>query len=139
MRYSVQPFIPERDADCFIQSVQEGDDFDGYIFLYRNGFNPASPLTNLIALDDDGPDFGSSASRGIDKRPLPFNDNYYLVTAGYNNAGYRDLLEHGRVRRASDPRGGRGRRFRNAATTTAGSPSCSAAVSGSRSPATTSP
>ncbi|MEO8196672.1 MAG: hypothetical protein ABI689_08115 [Thermoanaerobaculia bacterium] len=81
VRYSVQPFFPNDDANCFIQSVQEGT-FDGVILLYRNGFNPASPLTNLIGYDDDGPEFGVGESR-IDTAALLFDDNYYLVTTSY--------------------------------------------------------
>ncbi len=82
--YSVQPFYPNDDTDCFIESIQESD-FDGYIFLYDGPFNPASPLTNLVALDDDGPDFFIGESR-IDSRPFLFSSDYYLVTAGYDPA-----------------------------------------------------
>ena len=81
VRYSVQPFFPNEDANCFIHSIQESG-FDGFIFLYRNGFDPSNPLDNLIALHDDGPEFGRGESR-IATRPLLFEDNYYLVTAGY--------------------------------------------------------
>lgn len=83
-RYSVQPFFPNEDASCYIQSIQEGPNFDGIILLYRNGFNPASPLTNLIAYDDDGPAFFVGESR-IDEIDLDFSDNYYLVTTGYSS------------------------------------------------------
>jgi hypothetical protein len=82
VRYSVQPFFPNDDASCFIMSIQE-EDFDGYIFLYRNGFDPENPLVNLIGEDDDGPDHGTGQSR-LDLLPLDFNDNYYLVTAGFD-------------------------------------------------------
>ena len=68
VRYSVQPFFPNADADCFIQGIQESD-YDGVIYLYRDGFNPGSPLTNLIAYDDDGPEFGVGESR-IETRAL---------------------------------------------------------------------
>lgn len=81
VRYSVQPFFPNVNADCFIQSVQEGS-FDGVILLYRNGFNPASPLSNLIGYNDDGTEFGIGESR-LDSAPLLFSDNYYLVTTSY--------------------------------------------------------
>lgn len=82
VRYSVQPFFPNVDANCIVHSIQESG-FDGYILLYRNGFNPASPLTNLVALDDDGPTFGIGESQ-IDSRAYLFADNYYLVTTAYS-------------------------------------------------------
>lgn len=86
VRYSVQPFFPNDDADCFISSIQE-EDFDGYLFLYRNDFDPADPLANLIAEDDDGPDFAAGQSR-LDNLPLDFSDNYYLVTAGFSASDF---------------------------------------------------
>ena len=82
VRFSVQPFFPNEDADCYISSIQE-EGFDGYVFLYRNDFDPTNPLANLIAENDDGPDFGEGQSR-LDALPLLFSDNYYLVTAGFD-------------------------------------------------------
>lgn len=81
VRYSIQPFFPNHDASCFIQAIQEAD-YEGMIFLYRNGFDPANPLENLIAYSDDGPVFDRGESR-IGPLSLTFEDNYYLVTTGY--------------------------------------------------------
>ncbi len=83
-RYDVQPFRVNQNASCFIQSVQEGGTFDGMIFLYAGSFNPASPLTNLVAVNDDDDDaFGIGTSR-IPSRAFTFTNDYFLVTAGYN-------------------------------------------------------
>jgi hypothetical protein len=84
-KYDVQPFRVNQNAHCFISSIQESDEFDGMIFLYRNGFNPALPLSNLIAMDDDDSDaFGIGTSR-IESIQLFAANDYFLVTAGYNS------------------------------------------------------
>ena len=54
---------------------------DSFLALYQGAFNPASPLTNLIAVDDDsGPGFLSSISA-----PLLAGTNYFLVTTAFAN------------------------------------------------------
>ncbi len=83
-RFSVQPFLPNADSYCSIEGVQEGG-FDGMLFLYHGSFNPADPLANLVALNDDSTN-GSGSSR-IQPLALDFNDNYFLVTAGYQGSG----------------------------------------------------
>ena len=84
-RYHVQPFVVNADASCVIESVQEGG-YDGMIFLYRGGFDPADPLADLVALNDDGPEYGEGTSR-INARSYLFNDDYFLVTAGFYASG----------------------------------------------------
>lgn len=81
--YSVQPFFPNDDADCFIEGIQEGG-FDGLIFLYDGSFDPLDPISNLIALDDDGPNYGVGESH-IDSLALLLSHDYYLVTGGYTS------------------------------------------------------
>ncbi len=83
-RYDVQPFRVNSNSSCFITSVQEGDDFDGYIFLYRNSFDPSFPLSNLIGINDDADPFGVGTSR-IESLPVLFTNDYFLVTAGYDS------------------------------------------------------
>ncbi len=51
LHYSVQSFRLLVNSTCYIIGNQT---YDGYIHLYRNSFNPSSPLTNLISGDDDG-------------------------------------------------------------------------------------
>lgn len=83
VRFQLQPFVVNGDATCVIESVQEAG-FDAMIFLYRGGFNAADPLANLVAFDDDGGEFGEGTSR-IDLRSFLFNDDYFLVTAGFDS------------------------------------------------------
>lgn len=89
VRYHVQKFNLAVASDCYIVSAQ---DFDGYLHLYRNSFNPASQLTNLLAGDDDG-----QLGIGTTNLPGDLEDNtsnaanvlslsagtYFLVTSGF--------------------------------------------------------
>lgn len=87
-RFDYQPFRVNANSHCFIQSVQDTPGFDGMIFLYRNGFNSGAPLSNLIALDDDdNATYGEGTSR-IDSIQLFAANDYFLVTAGYENADF---------------------------------------------------
>ncbi|MEO8274944.1 MAG: hypothetical protein ABI639_01920 [Thermoanaerobaculia bacterium] len=83
-RYQVQPFELNASASCYIEGIQEGS-YDGMIFLYHGAFNPANPLVNLIAADDDA-EFGTGSSR-IDAIALVGGNDYFLVTAGYSAGG----------------------------------------------------
>jgi len=87
-RFDFQPFRVNQDAHCFFQSVQDTPGFDGMLFLYRNGFNSAAPLSNLIALDDDDNDTYGEGTTRIDSIQLFAANDYFLVTAGFENPDF---------------------------------------------------
>jgi hypothetical protein len=83
VRFAVQPFFVDANATCRLESVQEGG-FNGVLYLYRAAFDPASPLTNFVAGNDNasrGPGFSE-----LSNLQLQASQNYYLVTAGNDPA-----------------------------------------------------
>ena len=79
------------DGDYSVLSDQTnfGLRWDGYLLVYANSFNPASPLDNLIALNDDY--FGASLPgtgvgySGLDAVTMSAADTYWIVTTGFGN------------------------------------------------------
>ncbi len=79
------------DGDYSILSDQTnfGLLWDGYLLVYENSFNPASPLDNLIALNDDY--FGSGLPgigvgySGLDAVTLSSANTYWVVQTGFDN------------------------------------------------------
>lgn len=59
-------------------------DYDGFLVLYQNSFNPASPLLNALIANDDDLDFGTS---GFTVN-LSAGTNYFLVTTGVVNRDF---------------------------------------------------
>lgn len=92
MRFIAQEFKVTGNSTCSAYSSQA---FDGVIFIYRNSFNPANPLSNYLAGSDDGPvgdsppDLESSA---IENVVLDGNvaggRTFVLVTTGFNNGEF---------------------------------------------------
>ena len=84
-RYAAQIFVLPAASDCYIVSVQN---YDGHVALYRNSFNPANPLANLVDLDDDG-ELGVGTSRiPSDLNATHVNlaaGTYHLVTSAFSN------------------------------------------------------
>lgn len=61
-----------------------GIDSDTFLYVYRNAFDPTSPLTNLVQYDDDsGVGFLSLVTAN-----LQADVQYYLVFAAYDNGSY---------------------------------------------------
>jgi len=89
VNYTVQPFYPSVDSHCWIRSTQWGG-VNGMIFLYGGGFDPASPLANFIAGDDNG-DTGVGTSE-IEDVDLSFSGTYYLVTTTYTDGEIGNYL-----------------------------------------------
>jgi hypothetical protein len=79
VRYAAQSFRVTANGTCRILSTQS---YDGYVLLYRNGFDPAAPGTHLVTQDDDG-DYQYS-SEIVDVQ-VAAGDLYTLVTTGYDN------------------------------------------------------
>lgn len=61
--------------------------FDTFLALYAGGFNPAAPLTNLVALNDDLA--GSLTSSGF-SFTLAAGTAYTLVSTAFSNTGVGD-------------------------------------------------
>jgi hypothetical protein len=55
---------------------------DGYIFLYQNSFNPASPLTNVLSADDDYSNNSRNCSSAVGCSRLPSTNATLTLTAG---------------------------------------------------------
>ena len=79
VRYHVQEFVLLDAATCNIYSTQR---YDGFIHLYSGGnFNPAAPLANCIAGDDDD-NLGRGNSK-LEDLALPAG-TYSLVTSAFS-------------------------------------------------------
>ena len=63
-----------------LYTVTSTQDYDGFIFIYQNSFDPNNQLTNFVAADDD---FGTNASQILDVN-LSTGTVYYLVTTSYS-------------------------------------------------------
>lgn len=59
--------------------------FDTFLLLYAGTFNPSSPLTNLVALNDDFPGIGTSASGFT--YTLTAGAVYTVVSTAFSNTG----------------------------------------------------
>ena len=78
------------DYDILSDQTNFGDAFDGVLLVYQNGFDPAAPLTNLIAINNDYggsllPGAGPGYS-GVEDVRLVAGRAYVLVVTGAADA-----------------------------------------------------
>lgn len=83
--YDVYGFQVSADGVYSAESTSfGGQNADTFLYIYSNTFNPSSPLSNLLALDDDNGNGFLSLVSG----PLSAGNQYYLVFASYDNDSY---------------------------------------------------
>lgn len=81
--YNTYTFRPTATGNYRIRSVTASG-WDNYLFIYNSSFNAATPLTNLIALNDNAAS-GAAGVSGFTAQPLTANIDYIIVTTGFNN------------------------------------------------------
>ncbi len=80
--YHVQPFSVAVTGAYSVTMTAGEPDYDEFIFVYQNAFNPAAALTNCIAGDDDGPG-GVGDPPVIASVNLTAGTSYFVVTTGF--------------------------------------------------------
>ncbi len=83
VRYETFTFMPPRDSEYAVQADYDFD-FDGYLFLYEDSFDPSEPCLNLLASDDDYPGSDETGSR-IESVMLMAGTTYVIVVTGNGN------------------------------------------------------
>lgn len=79
VRYSTQQFYVSANDTCDVTSVQNG--WDGYLFVYRDPFDPLAQTVNFVAGDDDGAGgIGTSDIIGVN---LQAATTYVVVTTAF--------------------------------------------------------
>ncbi|MGC4039320.1 MAG: T9SS type A sorting domain-containing protein [Flavobacterium sp.] len=76
------PFVVDTAGSYTFNSTQ---DFDGYIFVYQNSFDPSAPLTGYLAGNDDGGP-GSTITTN-----LTTGTTYYFITTAYEPGEFGDF------------------------------------------------
>ncbi|MCB0020364.1 MAG: hypothetical protein KDE09_21375, partial [Anaerolineales bacterium] len=88
VRYHVQSFIVDTDGLYNIASVQN---YNGYIHLYQDSFNPLAQCTNYLNGDNDAL---SSSSSEISSQFLEAGRVYYLVTSGFGSGNFGNFTNN---------------------------------------------
>jgi hypothetical protein len=81
--YHSQTFVAPNTDTYTITSLATGG-WDNFLVLYQGSFNPAAPLTNALAANDD---FGFIGQSRI-VRSLTAGTTYVVVTTGFTNSSF---------------------------------------------------
>ncbi len=79
--WSSQAFSVDLAGSYVFQSTSTTAGFDNFTLLYLASFNPATPLTNALVVNDDNPTIGLSGFT----INLTAGANYIFVTTGFAN------------------------------------------------------
>ncbi len=81
--FNVQDFTVSTSGSYnFLSETVEPKNWDNFLVLYQNSFNPTSPLTNAVIANDDFPTVGLAGFKNVS---LNSGTNYFLVTTGFKN------------------------------------------------------
>ena len=81
--YQSQPFYVDVNGSYnFFSLAVSPANWDNYLFLYQNSFDPFNPLSNVIIGNDDFPIPGRSGFNGVG---LTADIQYFLVTTGFGD------------------------------------------------------
>lgn len=69
----------------FLSIATNPANWDNYLHLYRNSFNPSAQFTNVMNANDD---FGAIGRSGFNGVSLTSGINYFLVTSGFGNTDF---------------------------------------------------
>ena len=89
--YGALFFIPDTTGSYSIETtaatLAPGAFDDTFLVLYQGSFNPASPLTNALAADDDS----GVGSLSLFSQNLTAGSSYFLITTTFSNAVFGQI------------------------------------------------
>ncbi len=87
VRYSSQIFnVSTSGSYNFLSTAVSPANWNNVLFLYRNSFNPATPLANALVGNDNFPGILDIGKSGFNNVSLTAGINYFLVTTGFINS-----------------------------------------------------
>jgi hypothetical protein len=87
--YHVLSFVVDTSGSYdFLSTATVPADWDNYLFLYANGFNPLDQYNGVLIGDDD---FSTTPGLSGFTAPLTAGTSYFLVTTGFENTSFGEF------------------------------------------------